>query len=102
MELTLYEDKNIRVYSDGIMHRIKRKNNNDLEDMLKEMALKYKYTADMFALCIQEYNIDRDDFAERCHKIFGYYEDYNRNFMFQVEKSLAETMKAGNLKRSTK
>ena len=95
LEITLYEDENIRVYSDGFI-KIVRKNNEDIEELMKDMALKYKYTADMFALCMREYNVDIDEFTERCHKFFGFYKYYNKKFILQVNKSLAETEKAGN------
>lgn len=96
MKITLYNDDNIEVYSDGIMHKIDFKNDTDIEYMLKEMALKYKYTADMFALCLQAYNVNIDEFCELCHKIFGFYKRYNKKFLDEVIKSLENTEKVGN------
>lgn len=96
MKITLYNDDNIEVYSDGIMTQIDFKNDTDIEYMLKEMALKYKYTADMFALCLQAYNVNIDEFSELCHKIFGFYKRYNKKFLDEVIKSLENTEKVGN------
>lgn len=95
-KITLYEDENIEVYSDGIMRRINIKNDIGLEELLKDMALKYKYTADMFGLCLQSYNVNIDEFSELCHKIFGFYKRYNKKFLDEVIKSLENTEKVGN------
>lgn len=96
MKITLYNDDNIEVYSDGVMTTIDFKNDTDIEYMLKEMALKYKYTADMFGLCLQYYNVNIDEFSELCHKIFGFYKRYNKKFLDEVIKSLENTEKVGN------
>ena len=95
MKITLYNDNNIEVYSDGSMTQIDFKNDTDIKYMLKEMALKYKYTADMFGLCLQSYNINIDEFSGLCHKIFGFYKRYNKKFLDEVIKSLENTEKVG-------
>lgn len=91
-KITLYEDNDIEVYSDGLMKHIERKSNKNDLDIIRDLALKYKYMSDLLGLFLTEYNIDKDDFAEKAHKTFGFYKKFNDKFVEDALQKIAETM----------
>lgn len=76
-----YEDENIEVYTSGAIFR---KNDKQPAEIIKDIALRYRYLLDVLGLFFKEHKVDKDEFAEVCHKTFGYYRRYYKKLFDQI------------------
>ena len=79
-----YEDENIEVFSEGAIFR---KNAAEVPEIIRNIALRYKYLSDVFALFISENEIKIEEFEVKCHKVFGFYKRHYKKMFDEILKN---------------
>lgn len=76
-----YEDENIEAYTSGAVFR---KNDKLAVEIMKDLAMKNRCMLDILGLFFKEYDVSKDEFAEVCHKTFGFYARHFKQLFDQM------------------